>query len=111
MKSRHASKRSAKPTELPGHYSLISDKQSKRDKCQDNPILKQRELLSVPYSVCVSMTLMQSTWVSLASVAELAELTERGDNWANNTVGHYNSEDAHHPGVGRPKVELSGLVL
>lgn len=40
-----------------------------------------------------------------------AGLTKWGDNWANNAVGHDNSEDAHHPGVGCPKVELTGLVL
>lgn len=58
MKSSDANKRSAKPTELHSHYSSISDKRNKKDEWQDNPILKQRELLNVPYSECISTTLM-----------------------------------------------------
>lgn len=42
---------------------------------------------------------------------EAIKLTKRDNNGAGDTVGHNNSEDAHHPGISCPKLELIGLVL
>lgn len=37
--------------------------------------------------------------------------TEGHNDGAGDTVGHDHSEDVHQPGVGRPELELIGLML
>ena len=41
----------------------------------------------------------------------MAELTKGDNDGAGDAVGHYYSEDAHHPGIGCPELKLIGLVL
>lgn len=41
----------------------------------------------------------------------MAELTKRDNDWAGDAVGHYHSEDTHHPGIGGSELELVRLVL
>lgn len=40
-----------------------------------------------------------------------AKLTKRDNDGAGDAVRHDHREDAHHPGVSCPKLELIGLVL
>lgn len=40
-----------------------------------------------------------------------AELTKRDNDWAGDAVGHNHGENAHHPGISCPELELVGLVL